>query len=172
MSYESQRAQLEEQIRKQKEVAQASYETVQKSAVMTPPVNYSTSMNRDYEQMYMDIMQQRPDVDSYVKSYETSRQQLLDHNKRLENKCKDELVKLETITWRKLRWQTLSGDVAYWDTENNHIWVINSNKIKDGGYKPETVAQFNEIITTSGIQSNRDLFDYVKQPIGYMFQVQ
>ena len=171
MSYESQRAQLEAQIRKQKEAAQASYESDKKAAVMAPPPDHHTSMNSVYEEMYMDAMKQRTDVDSFVKEYEASRQVILEHNKRIENRCKDVLQTLETTIWRKLRWQTASGEVAYWDTETNHIWVINTNKIQDGGYKPQTVAQMNEIIDAGGLQSNRSLFNHESQPNGYMFEI-
>jgi len=40
---------------------------------MAPPPDHHTSMNSVYEEMYMDAMKQRTDVDSFVKEYEASR---------------------------------------------------------------------------------------------------
>lgn len=164
--YETQRKQLEEQLLKCKEEAQKQYKERQTN-VQLKPMN-QIGLNNTYETEYQDVIIYKPDIDHLLKQHEDSRKELMYHKERLEHKCRDILTTLESTVWRRLRWNS-GTQVAFWDTENNYIWIIDTENVSNGAYKPDNSRHMDTIIRESGIQTHHYVFDFVSQPNGYMF---
>lgn len=162
---------MEEQIKRSHETAQQTFESHRKDVnsvdLKTTTTLLSDSFNSEYEKLYSQTMVARPDMDSLMKQFEESRSDLVKHDVTLERKCTDILQQLTQTTWRHLKYKTLNGLEAYFDTESKHIWIVDTKKIRDGAYKPEEQDLYDDIIKTNGLSS--DMFDYETQPIGFMF---
>ena len=155
---------------KQREEARQKYENdLQSTQTLKDGTNIlPDSFNTEYEKMYQEVTQKRPDINSLMKSYEDGIKEIVEHEQRQEASCRQMFATLQSSTWSLIS-QTLSGINTYHDSENNYIWQIDEKKIRNGAWKPEQ-NEYNRIVNER-FGSRRRHFIYLQQPNGYMFEL-
>ena len=141
MDYESQRAQIEAQIQRQKEIAiKQQEEDTKQNTELIKQMSHNDSQISDvqtYEDARKQIESLKPNMESLMRQFEESRKVITASDADLELKCKKVLESMiQTKVWKQIE-MTLSDVNTFWDTEHNHLWTMDISKLRNGAWKPE-----------------------------------
>lgn len=174
MDYESQRAQIEEQIQRQKELAiKQQEEDIKQNTELIKQMIHNDSQISDvqtYEDARKQIESLKPNMEELMRQFEDSRKVMTASDVDLELKCKKVLeTMIETKLWKRI--QATSDNVnTFWDTEHNHLWTMDVSKLRNGAWKPEKRVYDNMLNQHSELRLIKSTFVYNSQPNGYMFK--
>lgn len=174
MDYESQRAQIEAQIQRQKEIAikQQEEDTKQNTELIKQMTHNDSQISdvQTYEDARKQIESLKPNMEKLMRQFEDSRKAITESDTELESKCRKILeTMIETKLWKRI--QSTSDNVnTFWDTEHNHLWMMDTSKLRNGAWKPEKRSYDNLLNQHNELRLIKSNFVYNSQSNGYMFK--
>lgn len=174
MDYESQRAQIEAQIQRQKELAiKQQEEDTKQNTELIKQMSHNDSQISDvqsYEDARKQIESLKPNMEELMRQFEDSRKVITESDTELESKCRKVLeTMVETKLWKRI--QITSDNVnTFWDMEHNHLWMMDVSKLRNGAWKPEKRTYDNLLNQHNELRLIKSNFVYNSQPNGYMFK--